>query len=55
MEFVYSLISYLALMLVIVLAGALGVFIGINLRKKSNAKVAYEQADVTETEAGAEV
>lgn len=48
MEFVSSFLSYLILMIVFVIVGAIAIFIGITLRKTSNAKALLQQDEETE-------
>lgn len=46
MEFLLCIVQYLLIMLVIVAVGALGVFIGITLRKRKNAKELAEDTEI---------
>lgn len=50
--FLNSFLSYILLFLVIVVVAGIAMFIGITMRKKSNAKEAEEAARAEETEAG---
>ena len=48
MEFLLCVVQYLLIAIVIAAIAGLGVFIGISLRKRSNAKKAHENAQSTE-------
>ncbi len=52
MAFVNSLVSYLMLMIVFVIVGAIAIFGGITLRKRADAKAAMtvQNADVSESD-----
>lgn len=54
MGFVNGFLSYLVLMLVFVAVGGIGIFLGISLRKASNAKADKENAETDNKEAKAE-
>ena len=53
MGFVIGFLSYLILMLVFVVVGGVAIFLGISLRKKSNAKAERLAVEAEETEAEA--
>lgn len=55
MAFINSLVSYLALMIVIVILGAIAITLGITLRKRANAKAALEQGEDFEEDRQVEV
>ncbi len=50
MAFVNSLASYLMLMIVFVIVGAIAIFGGITLRKRTDAKAAMQNAELSESD-----
>jgi uncharacterized protein (UPF0333 family) len=51
--FLNSFLSYILLFVIIIVVAGIAMFIGITMRKKSDAKEAAEKAEATETEGAA--